>query len=127
MTNLVPSFAEQLLNKSKPLYQDLFHRLAVHAKDNEDIAFGVVDLAEFLGYERDEMIHYIDEIAAPQPQSIYEAEVVHVADILKKYGGGFMSSLGEALIRADFSNRRRILSTFENEISELWNYYRKEI
>lgn len=119
-------FADQLLTESKPLYQDLFHKFAVHARiharDNEDIAEEVVDLAVSLGYDRDELTHYIDSISLPA--SIYEADTVKVAEILKQYGGGFMSSLGEALIRADSTNRNLILSTWENDITLMWDHYR---
>lgn len=51
--------------------------------------------------------------------SIYEADGVYVANAMRS-GGHFMSRLADAFIRADLENRRKILETWEHEITVEW-------
>jgi hypothetical protein len=56
--------------------------------------------------------------------SIFDADTVHVAQAMKS-GGGFMTALSDALIRADSRNRLQILNGWEEEITHEWErYYR---
>lgn len=61
-----------------------------------------------------------------QAPSIYEADAVHLANAMQR-GGGFLSSLATALIRADLENRRKILETWEYEITREWEAQYPEI
>lgn len=51
--------------------------------------------------------------------SIYDADAVHVANAMIR-GGGFLTALSLALIRADRENRTRILDTWNYEITKEW-------
>lgn len=48
-------------------------------------------------------------------------EQIDVSFAMRKYGGGFVKCLGEALIRADPNNRQRIKDAFP----EYWDKYLK--
>ena len=54
--------------------------------------------------------------------NIHEADAVHVANAMLM-GGGFMTALSLALIKADLRNRRKILATWEEDISREWHMW----
>jgi hypothetical protein len=58
--------------------------------------------------------------------SIYDADAVHVANAMLR-GGGFLTALSLALIRADRENRTRILDTWNYEITKEWEAQYPEI
>lgn len=43
-------------------------------------------------------------------------EILKIAFNMKKYGGGFASSLGETLLRADQTNKTKLISAFPDEM-----------
>ena len=45
---------------------------------------------------------------------------------MEKVGGGFMSTLGTALSKADGTNTRRIMKTWETEIREVVEIHRED-
>lgn len=47
-----------------------------------------------------------------------EEEKYYVYTAMQKYGGGFVSNLGQALMRADYNNTLRIKSAFPEYWSE---------
>lgn len=57
--------------------------------------------------------------------TIHEADAVHVANAMLM-GGGFMTALSQALIRADLRNRRKILTTWEDDITREWQMWGKQ-
>ncbi|MCA1800422.1 MAG: hypothetical protein LC650_03940 [Actinobacteria bacterium] len=54
--------------------------------------------------------------------SIFEADTVHVANAMLM-GGGFLSALSQALIRADLTNREKILRTWQFDIAFEWKMW----
>ena len=46
-------------------------------------------------------------------------EKLHVQEAMNRYGGGFVSTLGDALLRADGNNTQRIYDAFP----EYWQKY----
>lgn len=55
-------------------------------------------------------------------ESIWTADTYYVAQAMTR-GGGFMERLSDALLKADGDNRRKILRTWESDISDLWGFY----
>jgi len=51
--------------------------------------------------------------------SIYEADYVHVANAMLR-GGGFLTALAHALVKGDLANQKKILETWEKEITHEW-------
>lgn len=54
--------------------------------------------------------------------NIYEADRYYVAEAMRR-GGGFMTALADALLKADKDNTRRILSTWGQEIQRQYSQY----
>lgn len=50
---------------------------------------------------------------------IKDAPINEIAEAMRK-GGGFMSSLADALMRSDETNAQRILDAWHDEILDLW-------
>jgi hypothetical protein len=48
-------------------------------------------------------------------------EDLHVVDAMIRFGGGFVSALGKAWIRADADNERRLRAAFP----EVWREYQQ--
>jgi hypothetical protein len=43
-------------------------------------------------------------------------QILKIAYNMKRYGGGFASSLGEALLRADQDNTKKLITAFPDEM-----------
>lgn len=54
-------------------------------------------------------------------QEVLQKRVVEAYEAMKRYGGGFMSALAEALVKADMKNAKEILNnyTWSGEIEHL--------
>lgn len=59
------------------------------------------------------------------PESIHNADAFHVSRAMVR-GGGFLEALGQALLRADLENRRRIYDTWGESIQREWDAYRRQ-
>jgi len=49
-------------------------------------------------------------------------EYFHIKDMMLKYGGSFVKSLGNCLAQADFKNRVKLKNTFPEYFYEYFNY-----
>lgn len=45
-------------------------------------------------------------------------EILKISENMKAYGGSFMSAIGEALVRADSNNRRKLSNAFPEEFDK---------
>lgn len=54
--------------------------------------------------------------------SIFSADRYYVAEAMR-WGGGFMTALADALLKADSDNTNRILNTWEANIQRLYDLY----
>ena len=48
-------------------------------------------------------------------------QILKIASNMKRYGGGFASSLGETLLRADQTNKAKLITAFPDEMERYLN------